>query len=99
VPIVAVIAGARLGRARAWLWIPAFVIMGVACLANAARCGRVHCYFTGPLFLLAALYVSLAETHVVPMHPAMLLDTVVVLAALAYVAEFRLGRYRRRERR
>ena len=25
--------------------------MGVACVANAARCGRTHCYLTGPFFL------------------------------------------------
>jgi hypothetical protein len=29
--------------------------MGVACLINARRCGRVHCYFTGPFFLLVSV--------------------------------------------
>jgi hypothetical protein len=28
--------------------------MGVGCLANAARCRRVHCYLTGPFFLAMA---------------------------------------------
>jgi hypothetical protein len=80
---------------RTWLWIPAFLVMGIGCVANAARCGRVHCYFTGPLFLLAAVYTVLAEIHLVPMHPTVLLDTVVILALLAYMAEFRFGRYRK----
>ena len=26
--------------------------MGIACLANARRCGRTHCLFTGPFYLL-----------------------------------------------
>jgi hypothetical protein len=29
--------------------------MGAACLVNASRCGRMHCYFTGPFFLLLAI--------------------------------------------
>ena len=33
--------------------------MGLACLANARRCNRVHCRFTGPFFLLMALFVVL----------------------------------------
>jgi hypothetical protein len=69
--------------------------MGIACSANAARCRRVHCYFTGPLFLLATAYVLLAEFHIVQLHPAILLDTMLVLTLLAYLAEFPLGKYRK----
>ena len=54
--------------ARPLLWFTAFLVAGAACLANAARCGRRHCYFTGPLFLLAAAYNALSEFHLVPMH-------------------------------
>ena len=35
-------------------------LKGEGCLANATRCGRVHCYFTGPLYILAALYAALS---------------------------------------
>jgi hypothetical protein len=28
--------------------------MGAACVANAARCGRTHCYLTGPFYLAMA---------------------------------------------
>jgi len=48
-PIFLVIVGSSWNRGRVWLWVPAFLVMGVACLANAARCGRTHCYVTGPL--------------------------------------------------
>ena len=29
--------------------------MSIACLLNAWRCGRMHCYFTGVFFLLGAV--------------------------------------------
>ena len=29
--------------------------MGGACLVNAKRCGRRHCYLTGPFFLVPAV--------------------------------------------
>ena len=95
-PIVALIIGGSWSRMRAWLWIPALLVMGTGCLANAARCGRVHCYLTGPLFLLAAVYVALSEFHLAPMNPNTFLATVVGLTILAYVAEFPLGKYRNR---
>ncbi|MGB6360970.1 MAG: hypothetical protein WBF30_19500, partial [Candidatus Acidiferrales bacterium] len=51
---------------RTWLWIPALVVAGGACIVNAGRCGRLHCYIAGPFLLLAALYIVLAEFHIVP---------------------------------
>jgi hypothetical protein len=38
----------------------ACVVMGIACLVNAARCHRLHCYLTGPYFLLVALAAGVA---------------------------------------
>jgi hypothetical protein len=40
---------------KAGVWTAAFAQMGVACLANAAGCGRLHCFFTGPFYLLGAV--------------------------------------------
>lgn len=40
---------------RTSAWTLGFTVMGVACLVNARGCGRQHCFYTGPLFLLAAL--------------------------------------------
>jgi hypothetical protein len=39
---------------RAWIWVPSLLCMGAACLVNAIRCGRTHCYFTAPLFFVMA---------------------------------------------
>lgn len=41
------------------IWVGALVIMGVGCIANAWRCGRVHCFFTGPFFLAVAILTLL----------------------------------------
>lgn len=32
--------------------------MGGACFANARRCNRTHCRFTGPIFILMAAIVA-----------------------------------------
>lgn len=50
---------------RTLMWAGALVWKGVACLANATRCGRTHCYFTGPFFLLVALMTMLHGFHIV----------------------------------
>ncbi len=39
---------------RALVWFVSLAWMGVACVANAVRCGRTHCYFTGPFFFVMA---------------------------------------------
>jgi hypothetical protein len=44
---------------RTAVWAGSLIWMGVACIANAARCGRTHCYLTGPFFLaMAAVSVA-----------------------------------------
>lgn len=55
---IAVTASTHNGIGNGWktaVWTAALVIMGTACVANSIRCGRVHCYVTGPFFLLMAL--------------------------------------------
>ena len=36
------------------VWALCLSVFGFGCLSNAVRCGRVHCYFTGPFFLVMA---------------------------------------------
>jgi hypothetical protein len=52
---------------RTVVWTVALSIMGTACIANALRCGRVHCYVTGPFFLLMALVTLLYGLGAVPL--------------------------------
>ena len=40
---------------RTVLWTLSLGFMGTLCLLNASRCSRIHCYFTGPFFILGAV--------------------------------------------
>jgi hypothetical protein len=50
---------------RTGVWAGALIWMGVACIANAARCGRTHCYLTGPFFLAMAVVTVAHGTGVI----------------------------------
>jgi hypothetical protein len=95
-PVIALIVGSYWQQGRLILWIPAFLVMGVACLVNAGRCGRVHCYITGPLSFFAIGYVTLSEFHVVPMDAGYFLDSILGISIVAFLIEIPLGRYRKR---
>jgi hypothetical protein len=101
VPAIAIVAtgNAKVGAGwRTGVWAAALSIMGATCIANAARCGRVHCYITGPFFLAMALVtllyglgaLSLGE-HGWDWIGLTILAGAVVLCCLP---EFFLGRYR-----
>ena len=53
------------------IWLPPLSLlwMGSACLLNARRCGRTHCYFTGPFFLIMVIPVLLHGFDIVPLGP------------------------------
>jgi hypothetical protein len=55
-PIVVFVAGAPAPPVwRTLLWTASLTVAGLGCVTNAVRSGRVHCYFTGPFYLLGAL--------------------------------------------
>lgn len=61
-PVVAMVLSGNFAignQGRATVWAVCLGVMATGCLANARRCGRIHCYFTGPFFVLMAL-VSLS---------------------------------------
>ena len=37
---------------RTAIWVTALTWMGIACFLNARRCGRTHCRYTGPYYLV-----------------------------------------------
>ncbi len=47
-------------------WTFAFTVGGVACLVNARRCGRLHCFYTGPVYVVAALASLLYGLGILP---------------------------------
>jgi hypothetical protein len=53
--------------ARAVIWSSMLIWMGGACLANARRCGRTHCRYTGPFFLGMATLVAAYAAGILPL--------------------------------
>lgn len=101
VPILAIaITGyAQVGDGvRTGVWTAGCLVMGAGCIVNAMRCGRLHCYLTGPFFLLGALVTLLYGLGVLPLGDngwgiigyTLLAGTVL----LTYLPEYFLGRYR-----
>ena len=82
-------------------WLIALVWMGMACLANARRCGRTHCYLTGPFFLVMAMAVLFHGYGLVPLGPHGWIwlgaVTAVGTALLWTASEGLLGRYSHRK--
>lgn len=87
VPVTLVVLGIAWSGVRAWLWIPSLVLAGAACVANAARCGRLHCFLTGPVFLIAAVAELLDAMKVIPIAWAWILAFVVGGTVLGYGLE------------
>ena len=100
-PIAAILASGSMNIASGWrtaVWSSACLAMGGACLLNANRCGRVHCWFTGPFFLAMAVVIVLFGTGLLPLGSngwnmigfALLFGGV----TLTYGPELILGQYR-----
>lgn len=79
--------------ARVWLWVPALATAGAACAANAARCRRLHCFITGPVFLLGALSTVLDAARIVVVDAHWVAGAMVVGTIIAYSIEQLHGTY------
>lgn len=75
------------------MWTPALLVAGVGCVANAARCGRLHCYFTGPLFLLAAAAALLRGVEIVSIPWSWIGWSLIAGTLLAFIPEWVVGKY------
>lgn len=80
------------------VWPTLLAFMGAACLLNARRCGRIHCYATGPFFLLLAGVALLYGIGVLPLGAngwsTLCSAFVIGGVTLCCVPEWILGRYR-----
>lgn len=68
-PAIAIVVSGALAIGNGWrtvVWVVSLVVMGAGCVVNAVRCGRVHCYITGPFFLLMALAALLYGLGILP---------------------------------
>ena len=94
-PVMLLAVGVFWSEVRVWLWTPALVVAGVACLANAIGCGRLHCYFTGPLFLLGAVATLLRGLEIVFLPWSWIGYGLLGGTLFAYVPEGIRGKYAR----
>jgi hypothetical protein len=85
---------------RAVAWAGSLLVMSGGCFANAARCGRLHCYFTGPFFLFMAAIALLHGFEVIPFGTSgwWWIGASAMLGALSlsYVPEWISGKYAKR---
>src|SRR5215475_1512319 len=51
--------------ARTGMWIVALIWMGTACILNSRRCGRTHCRYTGPYYLVMIAPVLVLASGVI----------------------------------
>ena len=103
VPTLAILATSVGGTAQivvTVVWTLAFAVMGIACVLNAVRCGRVHCYFTGPFLLLLAIGSLLHGLGLVSLGPKgwQWLGSVALIGTVVFLTlpERLWGRYARR---
>jgi hypothetical protein len=79
------------------LWPTLLAFMGGACLVNARRCGRRHCYVTGPFFFALAAVSLLYGLGILPFGREGWRDLAIVLlvgsCALTCLPEWVWGRY------
>lgn len=69
-PLLVIVAGAFVDvHIRTAIWTAALIWMGAACLLNARRCGRTHCRFTGPFYLILIVPVLLLGFGLLPLDP------------------------------
>lgn len=102
VPIIAMVASGNGHVSQGWrtgIWTASLIVMGAACLVNARRCGRTHCYLTGPFLLVMALGTLLYGLGVISLGAkGWNLLTIVILTGaivLCCASELLLGKYRR----
>lgn len=92
-PKIMFLAGVFWSAGRVWLWTPALAVAGAACVVNAARCHRLHCYFTGPLYLLGAAASLLRGLGLLPLSWSWIGIALVAGTVLAYLPEWIRGKY------
>lgn len=92
-PASLLLVGVFWGAARPPLWSIAFLVAGTGCVANAARCGRAHCYVTGPLYLSLSGISALIGIGVISWSWWWVGAVAALGTFLAYIPEFLGKRY------
>ena len=99
-PVAIMAASSNLTPApRGVVWTVMLLFMGGACLANARRCSRTHCFYTGPFLILMAGVLALYAKGLLSLggNAWGLLASIALggAAILCCVSESMWGRYQR----
>jgi hypothetical protein len=101
-PAIAIVVAGVPAISSGWrtvVWTVALATMGVVCILNALRCGRVHCYLTGPFFFLMALVALSYGLGILRLggYGWNLLGLLTLIGAIAlwFLPEMFFGRYRK----
>ena len=79
---------------RGVVWAACLSVFGFGCLANALRCGRRHCFVTGPFCLIMALASLLVGFGVLSLPWGWLgLTTLLGVVVLTLVPDRTWGKY------
>ena len=100
-PVISIVASGYEPVSQGWrtaIWTAALAVMGGACIANASRCRRTHCFVTGPFFLLVALGTLLYGLGIIPLGAngwnVIGVTTLVGAIVLGCLPELLFGKYR-----
>jgi hypothetical protein len=63
--------------------------MGIGCVANWLRNRTLHCAFTAPLFLIAAVVFLLSEVNILHVNAILIWPFVLIGVGAAFLAEWR----------
>ena len=101
-PAIAIVLAGAPAISNGWrtvVWTVALGVMSGACIVNAVRCGRVHCYITGPFFLLMALAALCYGLGILPLGRSgwNLLGLIGLIGTIAlwFLPEMLWGKYRK----
>jgi len=86
---------------RGTIWALALLWAGAACITNACRSGRLHCYITGPFFVILGVASLLYGAGVLPLGAQgwLWIGSVLALGVRVFIMlpERIWGRYSKRE--
>jgi hypothetical protein len=79
----------------AFAWAVALAWMGTGCALNALRCGRRHCFISGPVLWLGALTTGLVAVGILSGRNALgeAVNATLAVAALSFLSEWFSGLY------
>lgn len=84
----------------ALVWAIALAWMGTGCALNALRCGRRHCFISGPVLWLGAIAAGLVALGVTSGQSSLgeVVNGTLALAVLSLLSEWLWGMYGPRQR-